>query len=106
MQPLLRLITPSLAPAISSASMLIAPKSLTTAASRRPSACASRWFTTVVLPAPRKPVTSRIGTGIISPRTSELGNGPAHRPAGPRRHIQHAIGNQRLAADHQMPHAL
>ncbi len=61
MQPLARLTTPSLAPAISSASMLIAPKSLTMAAMRRPSALARRWLTTVVLPAPRKPVTRRRG---------------------------------------------
>ncbi len=68
MQPFARLTTPSLAPAISSASMLMAPKSLTTAAIRRPPAWASRWFTTVVLPAPRKPVTSRTGTGMpLSP---------------------------------------
>jgi hypothetical protein len=48
-------------PSISSASMLMAPKSLTTAAIRRPSACRQQWFTTVVLPAPRKPATRRMG---------------------------------------------
>ncbi|MGY3369180.1 hypothetical protein ACVWZL_006305 [Bradyrhizobium sp. GM2.4] len=81
MQPLARLTTPSLAPAISSASMLIAPKSLTTAAIRRPSACASRWFTTVVLPAPRKPVTRRMGTGMSQLPTTGRRTGRPGRTA-------------------------
>src|SRR5271156_7071895 len=100
-QPLLRLTTPPAAPVISSASMFIAPKSLTTAAIRLPPACASRWFTTVVLPAPRKPATSTTGTDI-----SVLGNGPTHRLARPRRQIQHAVRDQPMAADHQVTHAL
>ncbi|MEY9189172.1 hypothetical protein ABH987_002800 [Bradyrhizobium ottawaense] len=81
MQPLARLTTPSLAPAISSASMLIAPKSLTIAAIRRPSACANRWFTTVVLPAPRKPVTRRMGTGMGQPPTTGRRTGLPGRAA-------------------------
>src|ERR1700722_15552105 len=101
MQPLLRLTTPSAAPVISSASMLTAPKSLTTAAIRLPPACASRWFTTVVLPAPRNPATSTTGTDI-----SAAGCGTTHRLAWPRCQIQHAVRDQRMAADHQVTHAL
>ena len=81
MQPLLRLTTPSAAPVISSASILMAPKSLTTAAIRFPSACASKWFTTVVLPAPRNPATSTTGTGIFSPR--QRAGAPAGRASPP-----------------------
>ena len=62
MQPFARLTTPPAAPDSRAASMAMAPKSLTTAASRRPPGSASRWLISVVLPAPRNPVTSRTGT--------------------------------------------
>ena len=84
MQPLARLMTPLSAPAISSASILIAPKSLTTAAMRRPSACCRMRLTSVVLPAPRKPVTSRIGTCMAVRLPRRRGGAPAG-PVWPRR---------------------
>ena len=72
-----------------------------TAAIRLPSGCASRRFTSVVLPAPRNPVTSITGTDISAP-----GNGPPHRLARPRRQVQHAVRDHRRAVDQDMPHAL
>jgi hypothetical protein len=47
--------------------MLIAPKSLTMAAMRRPSAAVRMVLMKVVLPDPRKPVTTRTGTLTVSP---------------------------------------
>ena len=46
------------------------PNSLTMSASRRPSAFASRWRTSVVFPAPRKPVT--MVTGILASEVFEV----------------------------------
>ena len=55
MQPLVSVsISPS-RDSTSSASMLIAPKSLTSTARRRPPASRRTWLSSVVLPAPRKP---------------------------------------------------
>src|SRR5262245_33342851 len=66
-QPLARLMTfPSLStPTTSSASMLIEPKSFTNTATRRPWLPLRMRLSSVVLPAPRKPVStvSGIGTG-------------------------------------------
>jgi hypothetical protein len=53
----------SIWPTTSPASMLISPKSFTTTPTRAPGRRSS-WFTTVVLPAPRCPVTAITGTRI------------------------------------------
>ena len=52
-------------PQSSSRSTPASPNSLTMKAKRRPPACAIRWRTNVVLPAPRKPVTTV--AGILPP---------------------------------------
>src|ERR1700722_13839515 len=44
--------------------MPISPNSLTSTAVRASSGCRSRWFNTVVLPAPRQPVSTV--TGVVS----------------------------------------
>ena len=49
-------------PSMKEPSKPMSPNSLTSTASRRPSAFSKRWRTSVVLPAPRKPVTTVQGT--------------------------------------------
>ena len=49
-------------PSMKEPSKPMSPNSLTSTASRRPSAFSRRWRTSVVLPAPRKPVTTVQGT--------------------------------------------
>ena len=61
-QPLARLMTLLSTPTMSSASMLIEPKSLTSTATLRPWLPLRMRLSRVVLPAPRKPV--RMVTGI------------------------------------------
>src|SRR5208337_1329768 len=63
-QPLDRLIMLSFTPTTSSASMLIEPKSLTRTPTRNPWSPVRMRFSSVVLPAPRKPVRMVIGTAL------------------------------------------
>src|SRR5208283_1212219 len=63
-QPLDRLIMLSFIPTTSSVSMLIEPKSFTSTPTRRPWLPVRMRFSSVVLPAPRKPVRMVIGTAL------------------------------------------
>src|SRR5271170_7773358 len=80
-QPFARLTTPDRTPTTRSASMFTSPKSLTRTATRSPWSPSSIRFSRVVLPAPRKPVSTVTGTGGGAPsaaawsRTSRPGGG-------------------------------
>src|SRR5215510_10434274 len=73
-------------PSSSSRSMPSSPNSLTMTARRRPSACASKYRTRLVLPAPRKPVMTVAGTRRIGSTLQD------ERQA--RRDKHHAIGER------------
>ena len=62
-QPFARLMTPARTPATRSASMFMSPKSFTRTATRSPWAPWSIRFSSVVFPAPKKPVRTITGTG-------------------------------------------
>src|SRR5204862_6850148 len=70
MQPLVRVIISPSRDCTSSASMLIAPKSLTRTARRRPPASRRTRLSSVVLPAPRKPqmTVSEMPGAVAMPR--------------------------------------
>ncbi len=100
-----------------SPSMPMSPNSLTMTASRRPPAFASTWRISVVLPAPRKPVTmvqgTRVSLSVIqsSPGKSVLSKKIGRRrardeaalerlgPAAPRHHAVGRMGEQPGALD-------
>src|SRR5271165_636367 len=71
-QPLARLMTSSLTPMTSSVSMLIAPKSLTSTATRSPCAPFRMRLSSVVFLAPRNPVRTVTGTALTSSATISI----------------------------------
>ena len=74
MQPFVRLIVFSSTPSTSSASMLMAPKSLTSTPTRRPCCPLRMRFSNVVLPEPRKAGQERDGDGIAARNADGLGS--------------------------------
>src|SRR5579885_947785 len=72
-QPLLSSSMSSPVETISSPSIPISPTSFTMTATRSPSRWASRWFTSVVFPLPRKPVTMVTGTRGVPPSVLRRG---------------------------------
>ena len=78
-QPLPSSVTSSLDPRTSASSMPTLPNSLMTTAVPAPSGVARKRRTSVVLPAPRKPVTTVTGMRAPRARLSRRPNGPASR---------------------------
>ena len=91
MQPLVSSIMPSSAVMIRSLSMPISPSSFTSTAARTPARFDRMWLTRVVLPLPRKPVTSVTGRRL---------GGRARR--GRRRWRSASCGRRRRAAVEQV----